>query len=69
VVRTGCRVEVAGNEQDNTTGRQAQGKQVGNVCRKRQAAEVAGKQQDKTTGRQAQGKQVGKLCGYGQAVG
>jgi hypothetical protein len=34
VVRTGCRVEVVGNEQDKTTGRKAQSKQVGNVCRK-----------------------------------
>ncbi len=57
------RVEVVGKKQDKTAGRQAQGKQVGNVCRKRQAAVVAGKQQDKTTGRQAQGKQVGKLWG------
>ncbi len=32
-----------GKQQDKTTGRQARGKQVGNVCRKRQAAEVAGK--------------------------
>jgi hypothetical protein len=31
-LRTGCRLEVVGNEQDKTTGRQAQGKQVGIVC-------------------------------------
>ncbi len=31
---TGCRVEVDGNEQDKTAGRQAQDKQVGKLCGK-----------------------------------